>query len=199
MRIIATVLISMATFFVLNAVIPTKAECEIYDSCVRLHILANSDSEKDQSLKLKVRDKMLEKISSYELKSKGEALSKIEDDKDELIEIAKEVIKENGEEYDVDLEIGVEKYPTRYYEDFSLPAGKYTSVIVKIGEAEGENWWCVLYPPLCTSAAIKADKDVCIDVGLTKDQYNLITQSSGKYKVKFKILEVAANALGIEY
>ncbi|MBQ3040184.1 MAG: stage II sporulation protein R [Clostridia bacterium] len=199
MRIIATVLISMATFFVLNAVIPTKAECEIYDSCVRLHILANSDSEKDQSLKLKVRDKMLEKISSYELKSKGEALSKIEDDKDELIEIAKEVIKENGEEYDVDLEIGVEKYPTRYYEDFSLPAGKYTSVIVKIGEAEGENWWCVLYPPLCTSAAIKADKDACIDVGLTKDQYNLITQSSGKYKVKFKILEVAANALGIEY
>lgn len=199
MRIIATVLISMATFFVLNAVIPTKAECEIYDSCVRLHILANSDSEKDQSLKLKVRDKMLEKISSYELKSKGEALSKIEDDKDELIEIAKEVIKENGEEYDVDLEIGVEKYPTRYYDDFSLPAGKYTSVIVKIGEAEGENWWCVLYPPLCTSAAIKADKDACIDVGLTKDQYNLITQSSGKYKVKFKILEVAANALGIEY
>lgn len=199
MRIIATVLISMATFFVLNAVIPTKAECEIYDSCVRLHILANSDSEKDQSLKLKVRDKMLEKISSYELKSKGEALSKIEDDKDELIEIAKEVIKENGEEYDVDLEIGVEKYPTRYYEDFSLPAGKYTSVIVKIGEAKGENWWCVLYPPLCTSAAIKADKDACIDVGLTKDQYNLITQSSGKYKVKFKILEVAANALGIEY
>ena len=199
MRIIATVLISMATFFVLNAVIPTKAECEIYDSCVRLHILANSDSEKDQSLKLKVRDKKLEKISSYELQSKGEALSKIEDDKDELIEIAKEVIKENGEEYDVDLEIGVEKYPTRYYEDFSLPAGKYTSVIVKIGEAEGENWWCVLYPPLCTSAAIKADKDACIDVGLTKDQYNLITQSSGKYKVKFKILEVAANALGIEY
>ena len=199
MRIIATVLISMATFFVLNAVVPTKAECEIYDSCVRLHILANSNSEEDQALKLKVRDKMLEKISSYELKSKSEALTKIEDEKEELIELAKEVIEENGAEYDVDIEIGVEKYPTKHYEDFSLPAGKYTSVMVKIGEAEGENWWCVLYPPLCTQAAMKLDMDACIDVGLTKDQYNLITQSNGKYKVKFKILEVAANALGIEY
>ncbi len=199
MRIIATVLISMATFFALNAIIPTKGECEIYDSCVRLHILANSNSEEDQELKLKVRDAILEKISEYEAKSKEESLSKIEDDKEELIELAEEVIKENGAEYDVDIEVGIEKYPTRHYEDFSLPAGKYTSVMIKIGEAKGENWWCVLYPPLCTQAALKIDEDACVDVGLTKDQYSLITQSSGKYKVKFKILEVAANALGIEY
>ena len=199
MRIVATVLISMATFFILNAIIPTSAECEIYDSCVRLHILANSNSESDQALKLKVRDVILNKISDYEAKSKEESLSKIEEDKEKLIELAKTVIRENGRDYEVNIDVGIEKYPTRHYDDFSLPAGKYTSVMVKIGEAKGENWWCVLYPPLCTKAALKADKDACIDVGLTKDQYSLITQSSGKYKVKFKILEVAANALGIEY
>lgn len=199
MRIIATVLISMATFFILNAIIPTAADCEIYDSCVRLHILANSDSEADQELKLKVRDALLEKISDYEAKSKEEALRVIEEEKNDLVELAKEVISENGESYEVEIDIGIEEYPTRYYEDFSLPAGKYTSVMVKIGEAKGQNWWCVLYPPLCTQAALKADMDACIDVGLTKDQYNLITKSNGKYKVKFKILEVAANALGVEY
>ena len=106
---------------------------------------------------------------------------------------------ENGYDYDVDIELGVEEYPTRYYDDFSLPAGNYTSVRVLIGEGEGQNWWCVLYPPLCTSSAIKYDDEAYIDVGLTKDQYSLITQSNGKYKIKFKILEVAADALGVEY
>ena len=199
MRIIATILISMATFFTLNAIIPTSEECEIYDSCVRLHILANSDSEGDQAVKLKVRDKMLEKISSYESNSKEDALLKIEESKEELIEVAKSALAENGYDYDVDIEIGVEEYPTRYYDDFSLPAGSYTSVRVLIGEGEGQNWWCVLYPPLCTSSAIKYDDEAYIDVGLTKDQYSLITQSNGKYKIKFKILEVAADALGVEY
>ena len=199
MRIIATILISMATFFTLNAIIPTSEECEIYDSCVRLHILANSDSEGDQAVKLKVRDKMLEKISSYESNSKEDALLKIEESKEELIAVAKSALAENGYDYDVDIELGVEEYPTRYYDDFSLPAGNYTSVRVLIGEGEGQNWWCVLYPPLCTSSAIKYDDEAYIDVGLTKDQYSLITQSNGKYKIKFKILEVAADALGVEY
>ncbi len=199
MKLIATILISMATFFVLNAIIPTSEDCEIYDSCVRLHILANSNSESDQELKLKVRDRMLEKISEYDAKNKEEALLQIEEDKKELIEMAKATILENGYYYDVDIEIGVESYPTRHYEDFSLPAGEYTSVKVLIGEGKGENWWCVLYPPLCTRAAIRYDDDACVDVGLTKDQYSLITQTNGKYKIKFKILEVAAAAFGVDY
>lgn len=199
MKIIATILISVATFFTLNAIIPTSEECEIYDSCVRLHILANSDNESDQAVKLKVRDKMLEKISAYEADSKEEALLRIEEEKEELIAVARNTLEENGFYYDVNIEIGVEEYPTRYYDDFSLPAGSYTSVRVIIGEGEGQNWWCVLYPPLCTSSAIKYDDEAYIDVGLTKDQYSLITQSSGKYKIKFKILEVAADALGVDY
>lgn len=199
MRIIATVLISVATFFTLNSLIPTANEYEIYDSCVRLHVLANSNSDEDQEVKLKVRDRILSEISTYEPKSKEEALKMVEENKKKLEEIAKDELGKNGFDYDVEIDIGLEDYPTRNYEDFSLPSGTYTSVRVLLGDGEGENWWCVLYPPLCTSSAIKYDDEACIDVGLTKDQYSLITQSSGKYKVKFKILELTASAVGFEY
>jgi stage II sporulation protein R len=131
--------------------------------------------------------------------TKEEALSYLEENKSALEEIAKEEIVNNAYSYDVKIEIGIEEYPTRNYEDFSLPAGKYTSVRVIIGEGKGQNWWCVLYPPLCNQGAISYDEDAYIDVGLTKDQYGLITQSSGKYKVKFKLLEVASEIVGFEY
>lgn len=199
MRIIATVLISVATFFTLNSLIPTANEYEIYDSCVRLHVLANSNSEEDQKVKLKVRDRILSEISTYELKSKEQALKTVEENKKKMEELAREELEKNGFDYDVKIDIGLEDYPTRNYEDFSLPSGTYTSVRVLLGDGEGENWWCVLYPPLCTASAIKYDDEACVDVGLTKDQYSLITQSSGKYKVKFKILELTAGAIGIKY
>ena len=192
MRIISTILISVATFFTLNAFIPTAGEVEIYDSCVRLHVIANSDSEKDQELKLKVRDKLLEYVSGSEAKDKKEALILLERDKETMTSLAKEELEKNGCYDSVKIEIGLESYPTRSYEDFSLPAGEYTSVRVIIGEGKGQNWWCVLYPPLCTSSAIKYDDEAYIDVGLTKDQYSLITGTSGNYKVKFKLLELAS-------
>ena len=81
----------------------------------------------------------------------------------------------------------------------NLPAGEYTSVKIKIGNAEGQNWWCVLFPPLCTSFAVSSDESDYVDVGLSKDQYNMITGSNGSYKVKFKLLEIAAGALGVKY
>ena len=192
MRIISTILISLATFFTLNAFIPTAGEVEIYDSCVRLHVIANSDSKSDQELKLKVRDKLLEYVAKYDANDKKEALLLLERDKATLVSLAKEETLKNGYDYDVKIEIGLENYPTKSYEDFSLPAGEYTSVRVIIGEGKGQNWWCVLYPPLCTSSALKYDDSSCVDVGLTKEQYGLITGTNGGYKVKFKLLEIAA-------
>jgi stage II sporulation protein R len=199
LRFISTVLISVATFFTLNAIIPSASETQIYDACVRLHVIANSNDDGDQELKLKVRDALLDKISSYELNGREEALAKIENEKETLEKIASEVISKEGYDYGVQLEIGEESYPTRNYEDFSLPAGKYTSVRVKIGEAEGENWWCVLYPPLCNAGAVAYENGAYTDVGLTKDQYSLITGNTGEYKVKFKLIEVAAQLAGFEY
>ncbi|MBO5312684.1 MAG: stage II sporulation protein R [Clostridia bacterium] len=196
MRTIVTVLISAIVFFALNSIIPTKEECEIYNSTIRLHVVANSDSEKDQAVKLEVRDAILEKMSEIKAQSKEEALLTVKGEKDELEEIAEQVLKSNGITDEVKIEIGEESYPTRYYDDFALPAGTYTSVRVLIGEGDGQNWWCVLYPPLCTSQAIESEED-SIAVGLTKDQYSLITGKTKEYKIKFKILEMAKEAFGL--
>lgn len=192
------IFVAVIAFLVINSYIPSKDECEIYNSTVRLHVLANSDSEADQALKLKVRDKIVERMSSYNAKSKEEALEYIENDMDKLKEIAEECIKNEGFNNPVTIEIGEESYPTREYEDFALPAGKYTSLRVIIGNGEGQNWWCVLYPPLCTSYAIEYDDD-SVDVGFTKEQYNFITGNDKEYKVKFKLLEMASQAFGFNY
>ena len=192
------IFVAVIAFLVINSYIPTKKECDIYNSTVRLHVIANSDSETDQNLKLRVRDKILERMSSYNAKTKDEALNYIENDKENLKKIAEDCIKENGFDNTVKIELGEENYPTREYEDFSLPAGKYTSLRIIIGEGSGQNWWCVLYPPLCTSYAIEYD-DPSVDVGFTKEQYNFITGNNKEYKVKFKLLEMASQAFGFEY
>ena len=199
MRTAIAIFIGVIAFLVLNSIIPTKQECEIYNSTVRLHVIANSDSEQDQALKLKVRDAVLERMSTYNATSKEQALVFIENDKDELIKTAQECLKNEGFDYTVDIKITEEAYPTREYEDFTLPAGTYTSLKIIIGEGDGQNWWCVLYPPLCSSVAVEYDKDASVEVGLSKDQYNLITGSNGKYKVKLKLLELAAEAFGLDY
>ena len=193
------IFVAVIAFLVINNFIPSKEECEIYNSTVRLHVIANSDSEQDQKLKLRVRDAIVEQMSTYNAKTKEEALEYINNDMDNLKKIAEECIKSEGFNNSVSIEIGEESYPTREYEDFALPAGKYTSLRVITGEGEGQNWWCVLYPPLCTSYAIKPENDEYIDVGFTKEQFNLITGNEKEYKIKFKLLEMASQAFGFEY
>ena len=200
MKIIFTVLISVVVFFVLFQVFPSSEELDIYENTVRLHVLANSDSEQDQALKLLVRDALLNTVNDLNATGKQDAVEKIEKQKENLEKISKTVIVNNGKDYDVKIEIGKEMYPTKHYEDFSLPAGEYTSVRVVIGNGEGQNWWCVLYPPLCTGSAIKYDEEACVQAGLTKNQYDLITSNeNGKYKIKFRFLELASEVFGFEY
>ncbi len=194
-----SVFIAVIVFLVLYSIIPTKEEVEIYDSTVRLHVIADSDSDEDQKLKLKVRDAIIERMKNYDAKTKEEAEKIILNDKENLQKIAQECVKSNGFDDSVVVELAEETYPTREYEGFTLPAGEYTSLKVIIGEGQGQNWWCVLFPPLCTSGAIGVDDDAYIDVGLTKDQYDLITGSSGEYKIKLKLLEIASKAFGFEY
>ena len=196
MKFLVTILVSFLVFLCLWTVIPTAQECEIYKSTIRLHVIANSDSEEDQAVKLKVRDAVLERISEYDAKSKEEALLLIENDRELLAKIANDELKRNGFADTVSIEIGKEAYPVRNYEGFSLPAGEYTSVRIIIGEGKGENWWCVLFPPLCTDYAVGYDDEAYIDVGLSKDQYSLITGTSGEYQIKFKLLEIASQAFG---
>ena len=173
----------------LLSILPTDAEANIYEDTIRLHILANSDSEEDQALKISLRDALLLKYGD-ELRLAGSfdgAKALMTDLIEEIEDYARRIIQEMGYCYPVEAILSEEWYETRDYEGFSLPCGYYTSLRILIGEGEGKNWWCVMYPPLCTELA---SEDAPSDDGVidyTKEELILI--SGGKYNVKFKILE----------
>ena len=186
--------VTVILLFIVLGALPIHGEDKIYDNVLRLHVLANSDSEEDQTLKLKVRDAILERSSELFGKSESieEAAESINANIDAITEVARKVIAENGYDYPVSVTLTNEHYPTRSYEALSFPSGEYLSLRVMIGEAEGQNWWCVLFPPLCLSAATDKTvaEDAFISVGLTGEQYRIITESDNtKYTVRFKILE----------
>lgn len=188
-------------FAMVVSFLPVNGEEEIYDNMIRLHVIANSDSEEDQELKLKVRDAVLGELSDkLEGDNKAGALRRIEDMLPQIENAAKSVIDGEGEVYEVKAELGEEIYPVRYYENYVLPEGKYTSLRVVIGEGEGKNWWCVLFPPMCTAVGVKENEENFIAAGFTSEQYKLIKKdSSQKYKVRFAILEILSDVLGFEY
>ena len=172
-------------------VIPTEAEGMIYEDTLRLHILANSDFEEDQRLKIKVRDALLDKYSILlsESTDTDAACREVESRLGEIEEYAKAVIKDLGYSYDVHAYIGKEWYDTRVSEDFTLPCGVYSSLRIVIGEGAGQNWWCVMYPPICTELA--TENSGGDNLGYTSEEMTLI---SGKYNVKFKFLELISVA-----
>lgn len=164
----------------------------ISESVVRLHILANSDSERDQSVKLAVRDALLKR--NTELLTKGitkeNAERYFEASKDELQKTANDVLKERGFDYSAEIKLCSEIYPTREYGELTFPAGEYTSVKVVLGSGKGHNWWCVMFPPLCVPAATGEIEESGEELScyLDKNGEKIVT-SGEKYKVKFKLLE----------
>ena len=183
-------LLTLTLLIGILTVLPVHSEALIYDRVVRLHVIANSDSDEDQALKLLVRDAILERTSvllAYTT-SRDEARDIIENNMKDLQGIAKEVIAKNGYSYPVSIEFGKEDYPTKTYESCAFPAGEYLSLQIKIGVADGKNWWCVLFPSLCLSAA--TEKETFTSVGITDTQYQIITETDKpKYKIRFKLLE----------
>ena len=184
----------------LLGVLPTHGEAEIYDSVVRLHVLANSDSEYDQALKLQVRDGVLAATAELlsDCTTREQAMEVIGANLDTIRRSAQEVIEREGAGYDVTVKLCEEDYPTKNYESVCFPAGRYMSLQVCIGDAEGKNWWCVLFPGMCLSAASKTDAEKAfIQAGLTPEQYKLVTESDGaKYKLRFKFLEILQQTFG---
>ena len=191
MRKIFIILLTVCTLFIMLGFLPVHGEAEIYDNVLRLHVIANSDSDEDQALKLKVRDALLEGSSEVFLQcnDRASAASAVKENRALLESIAKKTILDAGYDYPVKIELGEEKYPTRSYGEICFPAGNYLSLRVIIGDGNGQNWWCVLFPPMCLSAA--SDNVETIPLGLTGEQYRLITETDEpKYTVRFKILEV---------
>lgn len=160
---------------------------EISNEVFRLHILANSDSEEDQNLKLSVRDKVQEFCRNIygSAKTKEDAERIIKDKLPEIIETAQNEVYRKGYDYIVNGEIVNMYFTNRVYDNITLPAGDYDAVRLTIGEGRGHNWWCVMFPPICISAA---DNTADISDVLSDEQTKLVTD--GGYEYKFKIYEV---------
>jgi stage II sporulation protein R len=175
--------------------LPEQGEEEIYDKVVRLHVLANSNTAEDQAVKLAVRDAVLDVTVPLlqNCQTKEEAALLLEENRILLTETAQSVLREEGFDDTVSIAMGLEKYPTRTYDSLCFPAGEYISMRVSLGEGEGQNWWCCLFPPLCLGAATVSEQeaeDACISVGFTPVQYKIITESDKPvYRARFKILE----------
>ena len=169
---------------------------DISNSVFRLHVIANSNSKEDQNLKYKVRDKLLNYMNSLciNINSKEEAISLIQAHKKEFENIALEVIHEEGFDYCVNINIGNFEFPTKTYGDISLPAGMYDALRVEIGNASGQNWWCVMFPSLCfidiSSGVVEEDSKELLEDNLSEESYTIVSDNSNAIvKFKFKILE----------
>lgn len=188
LRIEISLLVALIICGVLN-INAFSQQCEsIREKMLRMHVVANSDSEEDQQLKLKVRDAVLsagKEIFDGSITS-SEAQEKITPHIDYLENVALETIKNEGFDYGVEITVENEYFNTRTYDNIvTLPAGYYNAIKVIIGEGKGQNWWCVMFPPMCLPTAV-AECEIS-DV-LTEDETEIVTETE-KYKFKFKIVE----------
>ena len=174
---------------------------DISSSVFRLHVIANSNSKEDQALKYKVRDNLLNYMNNIckDCSSKEEAINIASEHQEEFKQVALETIKEEGYSYDVKIEIGNFEFPTKQYGDISLPAGFYDALKVEIGEAEGRNWWCVMFPSLCfvdiSSGIVPEESKEELQNVLSDEEYTIISDTSNPgIKLKFKLLEFFANS-----
>lgn len=174
---------------------------DISNSVFRLHVLANSDSKEDQDLKYKVRDSLLTYMNSIcnNCSNKEEAISLVEKNKDKFKQIALDTIHNEGYNYDVNINIGNFEFPTKTYGDISLPAGFYDALRVEIGKAQGQNWWCVMFPPLCfvdvSSGIVPDESKEVLNENLTDEEFSIVSDTSNKnIQFKFKLLEFFNNA-----
>lgn len=173
----------------LSGGLATQTQKQLADQVVRLHVLANSDSEADQELKLEVRDAVTERTTALlrGISGRQEAETILRQYLPELKQLAQAQVIASGYGYPVDVELAITDFPTKEYDGFALPAGEYLALRVLIGDAAGQNWWCVVFPPLCTAAA----SDVAVTAlaaGLDEEQVRLITEQDG-YILKFKAVE----------
>ena len=165
------------------------AKCdEIRENVLRLHILANSDSETDQALKLKVRDRLLEVSQNVfaGCETEEQAVEVAKENIKLFTDEAKKVIELNGFSYDVKVEVADTMFETRDYENFSLPAGTYEALGVIIGSGKGHNWWCVMFPAVCLPSASENQGFS----GVLKEDTAEIVEQPTRYKARFKVVEV---------
>ena len=172
---------------------------DLSKSVFRLHVIANSDSDEDQSLKLQVRDKLLDYMNSItaNVSSKDDAIKIAQDHQKDFQIIAEQTILDKGYSYPVTVEIGNYEFPTKHYGDITLPSGYYDALRVKIGDACGHNWWCVMFPPLCfvdvTSGIVPESSKDQLKENMSSEDYSIISNDNSLTEFKFKIVELFKN------
>ena len=193
-------IISFVFFLIFSAYsYANSISSDLSKSVFRLHVIANSNSSEDQSLKLQVRDKLLNYMNSItaDTKSKDDAIKIAQDHKKDFQIIAEQTILDNGFSYPVTVEIGNYEFPTKEYGDITFPAGYYDALRVKIGDANGRNWWCVMFPPLCfvdvTSGIVPTSSKEQLKESMSSEDYSIISSDNSLTDFKFKIVELFKN------
>lgn len=189
-------ILTVMLFLAATSAYAKTARTEIADNVIRLHILAASDSKEDQELKLKIRDKILKeyKFALTESEDMEETRRLIYENMSEIKKTAEKTAKENGFDYNVNVYLAKDYFPTKKYADVTLPAGKYEALRVEIGKAEGKNWWCVMFPPLCYADTAESETaargKTQLKQLLSGEQYCLITKNTPDVKIKLKVVEI---------
>lgn len=164
-----------------------KTSEDISNKVFRLHILANSNSTEDQNTKLMLKNFILENSEDFiGGKTLDEAINNAKNNRNEITEMCNEYLKSIGIDYKVAVSVVKEYFKTRVYDDFTLPAGKYNSLKIELGEAKGHNWWCIVFPSVCLSACTESMNDY-----LNEDEMKLV---SNTYSPKFKVVEIYESA-----
>ena len=159
------------------------------EKMIRFHVLANSDTDADQTLKLQVRDAALSYLELFNWQSRAEAETWLNNHIAEIENVCRTKLAEFGCSQTVSVTLENEVYPTRKYDTFSLPAGEYLSLKIVLGQGGGHNWWCVVYPSFCTPTPVEFS-NIAVSAGFLESEITLITDDSPGVEVKFKILEL---------
>ena len=184
-------LLGLATVLLLGNFLE-REQSDLADSVLRLHVLANSDTKADQELKLKVRDGVLAEANAIlpRQADRAEAERILGENLQRLAAAGAAVVAEEGYDYPVSACLQETWFPTKEYEDFALPAGQYQALRIVIGEGDGQNWWCVVFPPLCLGSVSETSAQTALDAGLSEQQVALLTGELEGYIIKFKALEL---------
>ena len=172
---------------------------ELADSVIRFHVIANSDSQADQALKLAVRDGVLAAAKTFYPQdgTLEDARAALAGHLEDLAAAGRTVVEQQGYSYPVTAQLTRCWFPTKEYEGFALPAGNYDALRIVIGEGEGQNWWCVAFPPLCLGAASESVEEAAQAGYFTPDQVALVTEEDEGYVLKFKSLELLGQLQGL--
>ena len=187
-RISALILIATLALGLLGCAVLQAGQRQLAAKLIRLHVVANSDSDEDQAVKLRVRDAVLQAAQPYV--TGPDAEEALAENLGALERAAAKALRSLGRENAVSVTLQNEAFPTRAYETFSLPAGVYRTLRVTIGAGAGHNWWCVVFPTLCTAASLDELETAAAAGGFSEGEVKLITGAEDGYVLKFRVLEL---------